>query len=160
MMESQPEPVFRRATAADIPAIVAITRAAYTKYVARLGREPQPMTTDYDQILASHPIWLLCLAGEPAGVLVLMHEPEALLIYSVAISPPYQKHGFGRQLLAWADGQARQAGYAVVRLFTNALMTENIALYQRLGYAETGRESFQGFSLVHMAKLLGPADDE
>jgi ribosomal protein S18 acetylase RimI-like enzyme len=154
MMNPLPQAVFRRATAADSATIAALTRAAYAHYVQRLGREPQPMTTDYDEILAAHPVWLLRLADEPIGVLVLMHEPEALLIYSVAISPPYQKQGYGRQLLAWAEEQAQQAGYTTIRLFTNALMTENIALYLRLGYSETGREPFHGLTLVHMAKRL------
>src|SRR5262245_42628278 len=77
MMNPLPQPSFRRATAADSATIAALTRAAYAHYVPRLGREPQPMTTDYDQILAAHPVWLLCLADEPIGVLVLMHEPEA-----------------------------------------------------------------------------------
>jgi len=158
MMQSFPQPVFRRATTADIPIIIALTQAAYTKYIARLGREPQPMTADYDQILATQPVWLLCLADEPIGVLVLMHEPEALLIYSVAISPLYQKRGYGRRLLAWAEEQAQQAGYTTIRLFTNALMTENIALYRRLGYSETRREPFGGLTLVHMAKRLNPDD--
>ncbi len=157
-MPPLPQPSFRRADAADSAAIAALTRAAYAHYIPLLGREPQPMTADYDQILATHPVWLLCLADEPIGVLVLMHEPEALLIYSVAISPPYQKHGYGRRLLTWAEEQAQQAGYAVIRLFTNALMTANIALYQRLGYSETRRESFGELTLVHMAKRLSSGD--
>src|SRR5262245_49558931 len=157
-LSAPPQPVFRRAVPADSGIIAAITNAAYTKYIARMGREPQPMTADYDQILATHPVWLLCRADEPVGVLVLMHEPETMLIYSVAIGPPYQKHGYGRRLLAWAEEQAQQAGYTSIRLFTNGLMTENIALYQRLGYSETGREPFNGLTIVHMAKRLSPGD--
>ena len=156
-MENPQHPVLRRASAADTATVAAITQAAYAKYIPRLGREPQPMTADYAQILAAHPVWLLCLDEHPVGVLVLMHEPDALLIYSVAVEPQYQKHGFGRQLLAWAEDQAQQAGYTVIRLFTNALMTENIVLYQRLGYTETAREPYQGLTLVHMAKRLNPA---
>jgi ribosomal protein S18 acetylase RimI-like enzyme len=132
-----------------------IRHAAYAKYVPRMGRKPQPMTADYHQILAEHPVWLLYLGDRPAGVLVLMHEPHTLLIYSVAISPAYQKHGFGRRLLAWAEQEAQQAGYQHIRLFTNALMEENIALYKRLGYVETRREPFHGLTLVHMTKELG-----
>ena len=37
----------RRATPADAPAIAALTAAAYSKYIVRMGREPQPMRTDY-----------------------------------------------------------------------------------------------------------------
>jgi ribosomal protein S18 acetylase RimI-like enzyme len=153
MDTSQPIAI-RRAALADAEHIIAITDAAYAKYVSRLGRKPQPMTADYQQLVAAHPIWLLHVGDRLAGVLVLMHEPDALLIYSVAIHPDYQKRGFGLRLLAWAEQEARQAGYALIRLFTNMLMEENIALYTHLGYRETRREPFQGLTLVHFAKAL------
>src|SRR5687767_7846418 len=106
-MDHQPQVAIRRAVAEDAAIIAAITDAAYRIYVPRLGRKPQPMTADYRQILAEHPIWLLGVDHHPAGVLVLIHEPQALLIYSVAVSPSYQKRGLGRQLLAWAEQEAR-----------------------------------------------------
>jgi ribosomal protein S18 acetylase RimI-like enzyme len=87
-----------------------------------------------------------------------MHEPDTLLIYSVAIDPAYQRHGLGRRLLAWAEQQAQQAGYAHIRLFTNALMESNIALYGRLGYVETRREPFNNLTIVHMRKQVSYAD--
>jgi GNAT superfamily N-acetyltransferase len=161
-MNQHPRIVIRRAVSGDLPTITAITDAAYATYVPRLGRKPQPMTVDYRQVLAEHPIWLLEIDDHPAGVLVLMHEPDVLLIYSVALSPPYQGRGFGRQLLAWAEHEAHQAGYQHIRLYTNALMTENIARYKHLGYIETTRESYEGFTLVHMTKTLNskPAKPE
>jgi ribosomal protein S18 acetylase RimI-like enzyme len=152
---STPQPILiRRATPADAGRIAALTDAANAKYVPLMGRKPQPMTADYHQMVAAHPAWLLCVDEQPAGVLVLMREPETMLIYSVAIHPDYQKRGLGYRLLAWAEREARQAGYASIRLYTNALMTENIALYRRLGYQETGREPFNGLTLVHFAKGL------
>jgi ribosomal protein S18 acetylase RimI-like enzyme len=153
MDTSQPI-VIRRAAPADVEHITAITDAAYAKYVPLLGRKPQPMSADYHHMVAAHPVWLLHVGDRPAGVLVLMHEPDALLIYSVAIHPDEQKRGFGLRLLAWAEQEARQAGYAHIRLFTNMLMEENIALYKHLGYRETRREPFQGLTLIHFAKAL------
>ena len=144
----------RKAMPVDVAAIAALTDAAYTKYVPRMGRKPQPMTVDYHQMLAEHPIWLLCVGQTVAGLLVLMHEPDIMLIYSVAVHPDYQHRGFGRRLLAWADQEARQAGYTKIRLYTNALMEENIALYKSLGYHETHREPFNGLFIVHLAKTL------
>ena len=158
-MEHQPQVAIRRAVADDTAVIATITDAAYRIYVPRLGREPQPMTADYHKLLAEQPIWLLEIDHQPAGVLVLIHESQALLIYSVAVSPSYQKRGFGRQLLAWAEQEARRAGYQRIRLYTNALMEENIARYRRLGYVETGREPYQGLTLVHMAKVLDNLGD-
>jgi hypothetical protein len=42
-----------------------------------------------------------------------------------------------------------------IRLFTNAKMVRNIALYQSLGYAETRREGLPDRVIVHMSKRLG-----
>jgi ribosomal protein S18 acetylase RimI-like enzyme len=148
----------RKAGPGDADLIARMTDAAYAKYVPLMGRKPQPMTADYQQILAEHPIWIMWANDQPAGVLVLMHEPEALLIYSVAIVPEYQKRGLGRRLLAWAESEARQAGYADIRLFTNALMQANIALYTRLGYTETRREPFREQTVVHMSKPIQPLE--
>jgi ribosomal protein S18 acetylase RimI-like enzyme len=153
-MINKQQVIIRRASPTDVEMVTAITDAAYGKYVPRLGRKPQPMMVDYHQVLAEHPVWLLCIDDHPAGVLILIHEPDALLIYSVAVHPRYQQRGFGRQLLAWGEHEARRAGYTLIRLYTNALMEENIALYQRLGYSETRREPYQGLLLVHLEKGL------
>jgi ribosomal protein S18 acetylase RimI-like enzyme len=115
------------------------------------------MTANYALVVTEHPVWLMEIEQHLAGVLVLQHEPESLLIYSVAISPDDQKRGFGRLLLGWAEQQAQLAGYRSLRLYTNALMKENIAFYTRLGYQETRREAYVGGEIVHMTKQLIPA---
>ncbi len=144
----------RKAGPEDVEAIAGITDAAYTKYIPLIGRKPQPMQADYSRMVVEHSIWLLTLEGRPVGVLILIHEPESLLIYNVAIHPEHQKQGFGRRLLAWAEQQALQAGYRSIRLYTNERFVDNIRLYLRLGYQETGREALQGSTIVHMAKKL------
>lgn len=153
-MPAVPEVIIRRASPGEAEIIAAITTAAYTCYVPLLGRQPQPMTADYRQILAEHPVWLLCLGDQPVGVLVLMTAIDHLLTYNVAVSPIYQRRGLGRQLLAWAEQEARQAGYTRLRLYTNELMVENVALYRQLGYVEIAREPYLGSTLVHMEKRL------
>src|SRR5206468_6937615 len=95
----------RKASPGDAGIVSNLTDAAYAKYVPLMGRKPQPMTADYQQILAEHPVWILWVGEQPAGVLVLNHEPEDMLIYSVAIAPPHQKRGLGRRLLAWAESE-------------------------------------------------------
>ncbi len=144
----------RRATADDLPTILAITDAAYAHYVPLLKRKPQPMETDYLPMIEAGEVWLLDLDRQPVGVIVLVDEGDRLLIYSVAVQPQFQKRGLGRRLLAWAEQRATEHGYGLVRLYTNALMVENIALYERVGYVETGREPFKGAAIVYMEKRL------
>jgi hypothetical protein len=45
-------------------------------------------------------------------------------------------------------------GWREIRLYTNALMAENIALYRRIGYVETARVAEKGFDRVYMTKRL------
>jgi hypothetical protein len=39
-------------------------------------------------------------------------------------------------------------------------MVENIALYRRLGYRETGREPYLGSTILHMSKEVEAIDAE
>ena len=144
----------RRASGDDVEAIEALTNAAYAKFVPRLGRKPLPMSADYPKMVAAQGVWVVCLSHAPVGVLVLTLEPESMLIYSVAVSPEHQGRGLGRRLLMWAEQQALDENRDLIRLYTNARMDENIALYRRLGYEELRREPHSGSVLVHMAKRL------
>lgn len=155
MMITEQQVTIRKATFDDATAVSALTDAAYIAYIPLIGRKPQPMTADYAQMVVGNPVWLLELDSQLVGVLVLILEPDNMLIYSVAVQPEYQKQGFGRRLLAWAEQQAIQHGYHSIRLYTNERFEWNIRLYQRLGYEETGRESFPGTTIVHMVKQLG-----
>jgi len=92
--------------------------------------------------------------GRVCGLLVLIAQPDALLLDNIAIAPDAQGRGFGRLLLAAAEHAARSAGLPVIRLYTNVAMTENIAIYSRHGYAETGRRVENGLHRVYMEKRL------
>ena len=71
-----------------------------------------------------------------------------------AIRPSAQGAGLGRRLLEFAEEQARQRGLARLDLYTNEVMTENQAIYARLGYRETGRRTEDGYQRVYMEKDL------
>jgi GNAT superfamily N-acetyltransferase len=146
--------VIRRARPDEGPVVAGLTDRAYAHYIPLLERKPQPMTADCGRMIAEDIVWLLLYDGEPAGVLVLVTEPACLLIYNVAVDPPFQGRGIGRRLLDWAEAEARRAGCARLRLHTNEHMTSNLAMYRRRGYRETGREAYLGSDLVHMEKRV------
>jgi len=144
----------RRATMADASVVREITDHAYAGYVPLLGRKPQPMTADHQAMIAEHEVWLLVDEEAVLGVLELISEPGCTLIYSVAVRPEHHRRGLGRMLLDWAERQTARAGHDRIRLYTNVLMEDNLRLYARLGYTETGREPYLGSTLVHMAKQV------
>jgi GNAT superfamily N-acetyltransferase len=77
-----------------------------------------------------------------------------LLLDNVAFDPVVQGKGYGRALIAFAEAEARRHGHKELRLYTHVLMTENLTLYGRLGFRETGRVREKGYDRVYMAKAL------
>jgi ribosomal protein S18 acetylase RimI-like enzyme len=144
----------REATAADREAIEAIVAAAYAKWPPLIGVRPKPMDEDYGEVLARGDVWVAEREGEAVGVLVLVAEPDHLLIENVAVDPAHQGEGVGRELLAHAEAEGRRRTIVALRLFTNEHMAENIALYARLGYRKTRRGDESGFARVFMEKIL------
>ena len=51
----------RRAGEADAAAVRELTRSAYAKWVPLIGREPMPMTADYERAVREHMVDLLCV---------------------------------------------------------------------------------------------------
>ncbi len=144
----------RPAVSSDAEAVTACSRAAYGKYVARLGREPLPMTANYREVIAEHQVWLVDGENCCIAVLVLIRHPDHLLIENVAVDPRFQGAGLGRFLLDFAETEARRQNLAELRLYTNEKMTENVAMYLKRGYRETDRRALEGRRAVFMAKRL------
>jgi len=144
----------RRALRAEAPAIAACVRAAYAPWVARLGREPWPMTQDYEVVLATDEVFVAERGGELVGILVLIATDEGFLLDNVAVHPAQKGGGIGKALLVHAEREAKARGYDSIYLYTNAAMSENIALYSRLGYVEYERREEHGLRRVFMRKRL------
>jgi ribosomal protein S18 acetylase RimI-like enzyme len=148
------EAIVRSAISDDVSAVERLVRAAYGKYVERLGRQPAPMTADYAALIGAGDSWVVELDGLVVGVMVLQSGRDHLLISNVAVSPGYQGRGLGSRLLVHAEAQARDRGFAEMRLFTNELMHENIALYRKRGWIEYERGEQAGFRRVFMRKAV------
>ena len=140
----------------DVTVIDAIVQRAYRGYVSDLGVRPAPMDEDYAEKVRLGEATVASTAGEVVGVIVLIKEEDHVLVENVAVDPDRQGDGIGRALLARAELVAREAGTPELRLYTNAGMTENIALYRHLGYRETDRRSSGPFRRVFFSKRLDP----
>lgn len=147
-----PDP--RPAVLADRHAIEEIVRDAYSPYIGRIGRAPGPMSDDYEALIREGRVYVVEREGALCGLLVLVPEPDAMLLENVAVAPSARGTGIGRTLLEYAERAARAAGYRNLRLYTHETMTENIALYARIGYAETHRAEEKGLKRVFMVKHL------
>ncbi len=145
----------RRANAADVAAVTACAVEAFRTYIPRLGLTPRPMTRDYAEAIAHLQVWVAEQPEQQIGAALLLDvTDEGFLIDVIAVHPDHQGSGAGRALLELAEREALRQGHASIYLFTNEKMTENLALYQRIGYVAYRRESLDGRTRVYLRKPL------
>lgn len=151
MTQESPTAV-RLATAADVPAVKAVTDAAYHPYIERIGVVPVPMEADHAADVAAGRVFV---TGDPVvGVLVLVPHEDHLFLDSIAVHPEAAGQGVGRRLLAFVDERARSLGLPEVRLYTNALMWENQKIYPRYGYEMVERRVDGPYDRFHYRKRI------
>lgn len=146
------QPGIRRATAADLPSIKAVIDAAYARYLPLMDKPPGPMLRDYGPSVEDGTTWV---AGSPVtAVLTLYPRDGYLLVENIAIHPSAQGRGLGRTLMSFAEQEAARRGLTRMALVTHEVMTENQAIYARLGYAEVERRAEDGYRRIYMEKPL------
>ena len=144
-----------KAQSGDEPEIRRCARLAYTHYVPRIGKEPAPMNADYATLISEGHVEVgLDECRKLVGFIVFYLDSGIMFIENVAVFPSLKGHGYGKQLMAFCEDQARQMNVSKVTLYTNEKMTENIAMYEKMGYAEIGRRHEEGFNRVFFEKSL------
>jgi ribosomal protein S18 acetylase RimI-like enzyme len=142
----------RRGTAADLPAIKAVIDAAYSRYLTRMDKPPAPMLRDYGPSVEDGTTWV---TGSPIiAVLTLYPRDDHLFVESIAIHPSAQGRGLGRALMSFAEQEATRLGLPRMALVTHEVMTENQAIYARLGYTEVERRAEDGYRRIYLEKRL------
>ncbi len=139
----------------DVAAIQACAAEAYEKYVERMGRKPAPMVADFAQQVRQKTVHVsVGRQGEIEGFIVFYPRADHVHLENVAVCPRRQRQGVGKKLIAYCENAARKMGLRAIELYTNEKMTENLTLYPRLGYEETGRRTEDGFNRVFFRKEI------
>jgi ribosomal protein S18 acetylase RimI-like enzyme len=142
----------RRATADDLPAIRAVIGAAYDRYLTRMDKPPAPMFRDYGPSVEAGTTWV---TGSPiTAVLTLDPRDDHLYVENIAVDPSAQGRGLGRALMEFAEQEAARRTLNRMALVTHEVMTENQAIYARLGYVEIERRAEDGYRRIYMEKPL------
>ncbi len=146
--------VLSRASLRDRDQVVALQQAAYARNRALLGVEPLPLLVDYDEIFATHEIWVTRSGAAIDAALIVELRPDDLLIWSVSSDPKQHGRGLGGALLAAAEVRARETGRSVIRLYTGSTLQHLIDWYCRHGFAVEQIEQLDDRAIAHMAKTL------
>jgi len=145
----------RAATTEDAGGVAACVTAAYEHYVRRNGKVPAPMRDDYVEVIGAHDVAVVVDGqSEVVAALVVREAEEGFLLDNIAVRPDQQGTGLGRLLLELAEQKARAAGHDSLYLYTQEIMVENQALYERIGYVEYARRTELGLHRIYMRKLL------
>ena len=144
----------RRAKADDVDSVQACARAAYAKYVERIGREPAPMVADFARQIELGVVRVAEVESSVVGYVVYFAEGDHIHLENIAVHPTHAGSGIGRRLMEHVEQEAMSGGFAAVELYTNEAMTENLSLYPKLGYLETDRRRQDGFDRVFFRKNL------
>lgn len=138
----------------DLEAVRECAREAYTRYVERIGKAPAPMVADFARAIAAGELDVLILDGVVVGYVVYYPRADHVHLENVAVRPGVAGRGLGGALIGHVEAAARRLGVHAVELYTNAKMTENLAMYPRLGYCEIDRRKEDGFERVYFRKRI------
>lgn len=137
------------ATAADLPALVALVNSAYRGETSRQG-----WTTEADllggtrtdeatlrAVLRDPHSTILTARAADGGLLGSFHlegRGDCLELHMLAVRPDLQARGVGKRLLAAAEAHARALGCRTCRMTVLDGRPELLAFYERRGYRRTG----------------------
>jgi ribosomal protein S18 acetylase RimI-like enzyme len=117
-----------------------------------MDKPPGPMLRDYGASVEAGTTWV---TDSPITAVLTLYPREGyLLIENIAVHPGAQGHGLGRVLMSFAEQEAARRGLTRMALVTHEIMTENQAIYARLGYTEVERRAENGYRRIYMEKRL------
>ncbi|WP_020591147.1 GNAT family N-acetyltransferase [Kiloniella laminariae] len=155
--------LYRRATEADLPAIVSLLaddplgtsredvsfppNRKYVKAFTAINRDPNQLLAVVE--LEKEIIGCLQLSFIPGLSRLGMWRGQ---IESVRIATGHRRDGLGRKMFNWAIEQCREQGCELVQLNTDKSRPEAIRFYEKLGF----KASHEGMKLVLMEKNPSP----
>lgn len=144
----------RPALQTDLADVQACARKAYAKYLERMNRKPAAMHADFASQIAKGFVVVATYESRFAGYVVFYSDYDHVHLENLAVVPEYSGGGLGKRLIQHVESMAKESGYRAVELYTNEAMSEDLAMYPKLGYTEVCRRREAGFSRVFFRKQI------
>ena len=138
------DPVFRRATRTDVPAIVGLLMddvLGAKREGATITEAPYQHAFDAIDKDPNHLLAVMTLNERIIGCLQLTFLPGLSRrgqlrgqIEGVRVAGDLRGQGYGHKMLAWAIGECRRRGCGVVQLTTDASRKDAQRFYETLGF--------------------------
>jgi len=146
-----PEITLRDATEDDIPAIVAITQAAFGEYESLLDPPSSVRDETPEKVrakLRDGVTVLALLKDEPVGAVYFSPRGTFGYMGRLSVLPAQRGQGIGGALVAHVEARARALGLAYMELGVRVALPHLIAMYERLGYRIAEERSHPGYSVI------------
>ena len=139
----------RLAEVQDAESIVDCIDDAYSIYASRIHDLPD-VAADVPTAIENSRVWIAEQDKQVVGCVILVPEQDVLHLENIAVRPRHAGMGIGRLLIERSEADCRELGLQEIRLSTHVDMPENVAIYSRLGWQETGRSG----NKIHMSKIV------
>src|SRR4051812_23593222 len=144
----------RPATADDTAGLVSLLNAAFAMERAFMDRD----RIYPDEVTAYMRAGTYYVVDDDAGALgaclYLARRGDRMYLGMLAVSPPRQGTGLGKQLMAFAENQAAAAGCEAVDIRVVNLRTELPPFYRALGFVDNGTEPLDDPKLMKPAHFI------
>ena len=84
-------------------------------------------------------------ANRPIACAFLTKKPDCIYVGKLAVAKRHQRRGHAKQLIEYAEDEARAAGLPFLELQTRIELVENHAAFARLGFHKTAEGRHPGF---------------
>ena len=150
----------RNAGLEEAPAVLAVMLAAFAQYRGTLVPESSAFKETPDTVRAKIARGGAVVAERDGRILATtLYEPEddSLYIGRLAVLPEARRAGLAAVLIDAVEAIARARSIPRLTLSVRLALADNIRLFTRLGFRETGREAHPGFTAptsMNMEKVL------
>ena len=136
----------RKAGIADRAAVVKVLQRAFADYDGQLQPPPGALTETEASVrahLGKGSVALAFIAEEPVGAMFIETKGDALFLSRVSVVPEKRGSGITAKMVGLAEAEARRQGIGALTLRVRELLGQNIALFERLGFRQTGRHAHE-----------------
>jgi ribosomal protein S18 acetylase RimI-like enzyme len=132
------ETTVRLATAEDVPLVRDLMRIAFAEYEGRLGLPSSALNETLEDVaarLAEGGGVLADLDGETVGSGRFLQRDGYVYIGRLSVKPERRRMGVASRMMDFIEQIAHERGFPEARLEVRMGLPENVALYERRGYA-------------------------
>jgi hypothetical protein len=125
---------------------------SYRPYVEKLTVEPAPLHADYEDLILNDSVYILeGRDKEMLGLVVLISEPNCLLVDNISIFPKWQRRGTLPTVCSFIIARALSLNMRSIRAITNSKLDRNIEMYTKIGLTIDRYEEMVDRTAVHMS---------